>query len=112
MLDFALVVSRHPGAVDWLAAQLCGTVNQAGTAIAVPGLDGGDDIIIPVLTEVTPDDVRGLRVAGNLPLHLAALAEKVYAIEFTGEPPRGAEYSAYAMEAAGAHLTPYSVKAL
>lgn len=75
---------------------------------------------IPVLASATADDVRGKVVYGTLPLHLAALAVKVHAIEFPDYPherdeegnvtrgymngpllPRGAEYTLAEMDAAG-----------
>lgn len=63
----------------------------------------------PVLASAEPDDVRGLVVAGNLPLHLAALADHVIAVEFAGQPPRGREYGLDEMRAAGAQLVAYRV---
>ena len=57
-------------------------------------------------------DLRGAVVAGNLPLHLAVLAAEVIAVEFTGNPPRGAEYGRAEMEAAGVGLTRYRVAPL
>lgn len=64
------------------------------------------------MAEAKEADVRGATVAGNLPLHLAALAEEVWAVEFTGTPPRGAEYTLADMESAGARLVPYRVRAI
>jgi len=77
-----LIVSRHP------AAHLGGVI---------------------VLESATAEDVRGRIIYGNLPLHLAALAAEVVAVEFTGPPPRGREYSLADMEAAGAKLRRYRV---
>lgn len=57
----------------------------------------------------TAADVRGKIVAGNLPLHLAALCRTVVAVEFDGAPPRGTEYGVPEMVAAGARLTAYRV---
>ena len=45
------------------------------------------------LKRAPPADVRGRVVAGNLPLHLAALAAEVIGIQFSGPPPRGREYT-------------------
>ena len=86
-----IIVSRHPAAVEWLRQQ-------------VPEL-----VDAPVLAEATAEDVRGKIVYGNLPLHLAAAAYAVVAIEFSGQPPRGREYSVAGMEVAGAHLRTYTV---
>lgn len=83
-----VIVSRHPGAVEWLREQ---------------GLDG------TVYPSVTEEDVRGRWVVGNLPLKYAVLARGVLAIEFDGAPPRGAEYGAEEMKAAGARLSAYFV---
>jgi len=88
-----IIISRHPAAIDFIRA------NDARFLTA------------PVITgNATPDDVRGKVVAGNIPLSLAALAEEVVAVEFTGAPPRGAEYTAADMVAAGARLECYVVK--
>jgi putative CRISPR-associated protein (TIGR02620 family) len=89
-----VIVSRHPGALEWLRE------HHPQVAEA------------PVVASATPDDVRGRVVIGNVPLHLAAQAAEVWAIEFDGPPPRGAEYSAEDMEAAGARLRRYRVTAL
>jgi putative CRISPR-associated protein (TIGR02620 family) len=86
-----IIVSRHPGALAWLL-QEC------------PDLAD-----VPVLSEASVVDVRDKIVYGNLPLHLAAEADRVFAIEFSGAPPRGAEYGVDEMRAAGAHLEQYSV---
>jgi hypothetical protein len=51
-------------------------------------------------------------VAGNLPLHLAAAAAVVFAVGFTGEPPRGQEYGLAEMEAAGAYIEAFRVERL
>lgn len=85
-----VIVSRHPAAVEFIRRQL-----------------GWDDV--PVLAEATREDVAGAVVAGNIPLHLAAEAAYVIAVEFSGAPPRGAEYGMAEMEAAGARLAPYKV---
>jgi hypothetical protein len=89
-----VIVSRHPAAVEFIRR-------------AAPEFAGA-----PVLAEAKPEDVRGKIVAGNLPLHLAALAEEVWAVEFEGEPPRGREYGLEEMLAAGAALRRYRVRAL
>lgn len=88
-----VIISRHPAAIEFIRR------NDARFMTA------------PVITgNATPDDVRGKVVAGNIPLSLAALANEVVAVEFSGAPPRGAEYTAADMEAAGARLECYVVK--
>lgn len=88
-----LIVSRHPAAIEFIR-------RDARFATA------------PVIEQATEEHVRGCIVAGNLPLHLAALAAEVWAVEFSGPPPRGQEYDLAAMEAAGARLVPYRVLAV
>ena len=86
-----LIVSRHTAAIDFI----CSADRRFADA--------------PSLTAATPDDVRGKVVAGNLPLHLAALAAEIVAVEFSGNPPRGTEYGLPEMLAAGARLANYHV---
>lgn len=95
------IVSRHPAAVRFIkAAAGCGDIpGQFETAEVLSG-------------NVTAEDISGKIVAGNLPLALAALAHEVWAIEFTGDPPRGAEYGLEEMVAAGGHMSRYQVKVL
>jgi hypothetical protein len=88
-----IIVSRHPAAVEFCRRHS-------------PFTDA------PVIEQATPDDVAGKIVAGNLPMHLACLAEMIYAIEFNGAPPRGQEYTVEDMEAAGARLAAYRVTAV
>lgn len=88
-----IIISRHPAAIEFIRR------NDARFMDA------------PVITgNATPDDVRGKIVAGNIPLSLAAIAEEVVAVEFSGAPPRGMEYSAADMAAAGARLERYTVR--
>jgi hypothetical protein len=86
-----VIVSRHPAAIDFIRAADARFANA------------------PVVAQATADDVRGRHIAGNLPLQLALLASSVTAVEFTGDPPRGAEYTIEEMRAAGARLTSYVV---
>lgn len=86
-----IIVSRHPAAIEFIRAH------------------APEFVSAPVVEQATPEDVRGKVVAGNLPLHLAALAAEVVAVEFGGAPPRGQEYGLAEMEAAGARLTRYVV---
>lgn len=87
-----IIVSRHPAAVEFIRTEM-------------PAFRDA-----PVLASATADDVRGAIVGGNLPLHLAAEAAIVVAVEFRGDAPRGAEYSIEEMRAAGAHLRAYQVR--
>ena len=110
-----IIVSRHKGAVEFLASQMGGRIE--GDAVAVYTSLDGDALIahreeIPVLAQASPEDVRGKVVYGNVPLSLAAEAEVVVAIEFDGQPPRGGEYTITDMREAGAHLSRYAVLAL
>ena len=86
-----IIVSRHPAAIAFIRESL-------------PALASS-----PVVAEATRDDVRGKVVVGNIPLHLAVVAEAVIAVEFDGAPPRGAEYGVAEMRAAGARLAAYTV---
>ena len=87
-----LIVSRHPGAIDWLQQYF-------------PWLRDAE-----VRESVTVSDVAGRVVVGNIPLFLAAECAAYYAIEFAGAPPRGAEYGVKEMVESGARLTCYRVE--
>jgi hypothetical protein len=89
-----IIVSRHPAAIEFIRS-------------AAP-----EFTTAPVLSQASPEDVRGKVVAGNLPLHLAALAAEVVAVEFDGAPPRGTEYTAADMAASGAVLRRYRVQSV
>jgi len=89
-----VIVSRHPAAIEF---------------IRTASVDFAD---APVIAQATADDVRGKVVAGNLPLHLAAVTAEVVAVEFAGAPPRGLEYTLADMQTAGAKLARYRVSAL
>lgn len=91
-----IIVSRHPATVAYLREELGPEWADA------PVIDGN----------ATASDVEGAVVAGNLPLHLAALAASVIAIEFSGDPPRGTEYGRTEMAAAGVRLREYRVTAV
>ena len=125
---YRVIVSRHAAAVEFIASAIMAEegyktfevledkVVIRSTARANPwendprkAMVDNYEFEVEVIATATPDDVRGKKVYGNLPLHLAALAEKVVAIEFDGAPPRGAEYSLADMEAAGARLSVYTV---
>lgn len=114
-----IIVSRHPAAVQFVAEEIGG--ERDGNSVTIyrdTGEPDGDNPTmncrvvveeIPVLVEATPEQVAGKTVYGNLPLHLAAMANIVFAIEFKGSAPRGAEYGVAEMRAAGARLMPYVV---
>ena len=89
-----VIVSRHAGAIAFIRSS---------------DLRFAD---AEVVAQATWADVAGRLVAGNLPLHLAAAAAAIVAVEFAGTPPRGAEYGVAEMEAAGARLRTYRVAAL
>jgi hypothetical protein len=91
-----------------------GTIGCAQCGVNHPDCHTNNERIvlddIPVTTgNVTAEDVRGKTVYGVLPLHLAAAAASVWAIEFSGAPPRGQEYTLPEMVASGARLRPYVV---
>ena len=88
-----VIVSRHAGAVEWLAAQ-----GVAGT----------------VIEQATAEDVRGKVVVGNLPLHLAAEAHQVGSIDLPGltREQRGRDLTPAEMDAAGAVIRWYIVAAV
>jgi len=85
-----IIVTRHAGAVEWL--------RQRG-------------IVGDVISHVTdPAQVRGQVVYGTLPLHLAAEARAIYAIEMDLHPEdRGRDLTPTEMDARGAHLVWYVV---
>jgi hypothetical protein len=88
----ALIVSRHAAVAQFVRAERY----VFASATVLTGT-------------ISADDVRGRLVAGVLPFHLAALCERFWAVEFTGPPPRGQEYTLDEMRAAGAHLVEYRV---
>jgi hypothetical protein len=90
----SIIISRHPAAIEFIQRERPELANA------------------PVVAQAGPEDVRGKRVFGNLPMNLATLASEVWVIEFAGDPPRGAEYDLAAMDAAGAHLACYVVRAV
>ena len=87
-----VIVSRHPAAIEFIR-------QKAGLP---------DDT--PILAQVAePTDVHGRAVYGNVPLRIACEAERVVAVEFDGDPPRGREYTLEDMQSAGACLRTYHV---
>jgi len=81
-----LIVSRHKGAIDFIRQNLPGFQNA------------------PIKTEVTEKDVRNKVVAGNIPLHLAAIAKAVWAICFPNGRPSRPGLTAEEMAKEGAYL--------
>jgi hypothetical protein len=86
-----IIVSRHPAAIEFILREM-------------PEFAGAE-----IKGSVNSEDVAGKIVAGNLPLELAAKAEVVFAICFSGPPPRGQEYGLKEMEAAGAKIKAFRV---
>jgi putative CRISPR-associated protein (TIGR02620 family) len=89
-----LIVTRHQGAVEFIKEEAPEFVDA------------------PVLTSVSPDDVRGKTIAGVLPLQLAAEAAEVVAIDFGSEVRGGQDLTVAEMRTAGARLRRYRVTAL
>ena len=89
-----VIVTRHAGAVAWLAEQ---------------GVTG------EVIAHVTaPAQITGKVVIGALPLHLAAVAAKIGSIDLPGltAERRGKDLTPAEMDAAGATLRWYVVEAI
>lgn len=101
--DRHIIVSRHPAAIAFIREKIAEIAAECNL-----GLDPAQ---IRVVAEATADDVRGKSVWGNVPLHLGAAANAVNAVEFEGQPPRGAEYTADDMRRAGAKIRRYRVEA-
>ena len=94
-----VIVTRHPAAEEFIREEIARSeVEDLGPPR------------MRCLPSVTEEQVRGRRVYGNLPLHLAALAESVVGIEFRGAPPRGREYGIEEMREAGAYLCRYVIR--
>lgn len=92
MKRWDLVVLRHQGSLEWLRQEF------------------GE--LPPTLTgNATPDDVRGKRVLGVLPLHLASVAKSVTELQLT-PPPRGEELSAAQVAERNPCLRTFEVKEL
>lgn len=103
-----VIITRHEAAIHFCASNFGGTYGNRGPWVHIPDGQGGENVI-PVLATATAEDVTDAIVVGNVPLHLASLAHRVFTIEFSGTPPRGQEYDLAAMRAAGARLVPYKV---
>lgn len=89
-----VIVSRHPATIEWLRKTF----------------DLGPEV--PVVAQATIEDVEMSEVFGNLPMYLASRCTVLNAVEFTGQPPRGAEYGIKEMEAAGVIVRRYVVAQL
>lgn len=123
-----IIVSRHPAAISFVAQKMNGSHHVTNNTMLVDLLSeddrywkqldaeaNGDEYhgmikSIPIYSQVTEEQVAGKVVVGNLPLNLAAKCKKVYAIEFSGPPPRGQEYTLQDMVSCGAKLTAYKVE--
>jgi len=112
-----VIISRHPAAIEFIVETIRRQVSSGdATAEMMAGffqvLDGYGNVLDwgKILAVATPDDVRGKRVYGNVPLSLAALAAEVVAVEFDGPAPRGVEYGLAEMRQAGARLVRYRVQ--
>lgn len=89
-----VIVTRHAGAIEWLRQR---------------GIEG--EVIAQV---ASPEQIRGKVVVGALPLHLAAEAAEVVAIDMPrlSAEQRGKDLSPAEMDAAGATLSRYVVRRL
>ena len=93
--DRTIIVTTHKGLVEWLARQ---------------GITG------EVADRVTGQQVKGARVIGTVPLHLAAEAVEIATVKLSNAPKglkqERIDLSADELEAAGARLVRYRVTAL
>lgn len=89
-MEAVVIVTRHTGLVAWLEAR---------------GITG------EVIAHATESSVAGKTVVGALPLHLAAKASAVIAIDLPGLKPeqRGQDLTPAEMDAAGATMRKYRV---
>lgn len=84
-----IIVTRHPGLVEWLNKQ---------------GIEG------EVKASVTIDDIRGKHVIGALPAHIAQLAAYVTSVDyFCPFEMRGKDLTANQLDEYGAQLFDYRV---
>ena len=96
-----VIVTRHKGTREWLAAEFGGELVRDEFA--------DDPGAIPIVESATEADVTGKVVVGNLPLSLAAKARQVFAVEFQFNPPRGRDFGIDDMVQAGVVLRGYRV---
>lgn len=92
-----VVVTRHEGALRWLREESASRGFNLRDARLING-------------NATEEDVKGKNVIGNLPMSLASLCNRFFAIEFAGSPPRRAEYGPEEMRACGASIVEYKVQ--
>jgi|SRR3989344_4689199 len=107
-----IIVSRHPAAIQFCAAHIADRENWNQYSIfsdKVEFYEGEEVYTVPIKSSVTPADVTGVEVYGNLPMNLAAVAGGLSVIEFGSNPPRGQEYTLADMEVAGAFIASYKV---
>ena len=90
-----VIVSRHPATVEYIREELEKLFRDVNS--------------IPVLASATVEDCQDKKVWGNVPLNLASVAKTVHAVEFSGAPPRGQEYTLADMKAGGVVITEYKV---
>lgn len=87
-----LIVTRHSGMVDWLSRN---------------GVSGR------VVSHASAEDVRGMNVYGNLPMHLAALADSITTVDMDlPAEMRGQDISADQMDSYDARMTTYQVRSV
>ncbi len=123
MIKNAVIVSRHPAAIEFIArAMIGGRGDQVDYSISETSVSffgradtesaGQSFGTVPIIRgNANPSDVHGMRVYGNLTLDLAAYAARVYAVLFPpGKEPPGQEYTAQDMTEAGAHLACFAVE--
>ena len=120
-----VVVSRHLGAIEWCGGRLgmryspfsspAQNMDTRAVQIGVlveyptnPEKEGSAEI--PVFSSVTPAEIRGKEVWGNIPLDMAAEAAVVVAILFPpGRAPRGGEYTCEDMVKAAAFTQRFTI---
>jgi hypothetical protein len=112
-----VIVSRHSAEIRFIASQLHPywhppIITPDRVIWQTIGVEPEENLLdsIPVVGNACASDVVGKTVYGNLPLHLAALAARVVAVEFAGASPRGECYSLADMVTAGARLVEYRVR--
>lgn len=90
-----IVVTRHSALIEFLRER---------------GLVGDD---VRVIAQASPEDVRGKHVIGVLPLHLAALADRVTVVDIATPPElRGVELSLQQLREYARGVTTYRVQVM
>jgi len=109
-----ICLTRHAGVAE-LVARYLGRADVRGQEIVLYDLNGEVHDTIAVVSHLDADEARrlarksGLVLYGVVPLHLAALAQLVFAVEWDCAPPRGREMSAEWVRRHG-RLVPYVVR--